>query len=71
MARSFHIAIAITSMDQSTAAIADPLYSTLFRPDVKRSTCPDQNPPHVDALFGAAGDDCSDDIARLETFDPL
>src|SRR3989440_12042439 len=35
MARSFHVAIAIASMNRSTEAIADPLYSVLFRSDVK------------------------------------
>ena len=35
MARSFHVAIAIASMNRSTEAIADPLHSVLFRADVK------------------------------------
>ena len=71
MARSFHVAIAIASMNRSTEAIADPLYSALFRSDIKRSTCPDQNPSNVDALVGATGDDCSDDIPRLQALDLL
>src|SRR5438045_994001 len=71
MARSFHVAIAIASMNRSTEAIADPLYSAPGRSDVKRSTCPDQYPSNVDTLFGATGDDCSDDISRLEAFDLL
>src|SRR5438309_3339632 len=71
MARFFHVAIAIASMNRSTEAIADPLYSALFRSDIKRSTCPDQNPSNVNALFGATGDNCSDDIPRLEAFDLL
>ena len=69
MARSFQVAIAIASMNRSTEAMADPLYSALFRSDVKRSACPDQNPSNVDTLFGTTGDDCSDDIPRLEAFD--
>jgi len=71
MARSIHVAIAIASMKRSTEAIADPLYSVLFRSDVKRPTCPDQHPSNVDALFAATGDDCSDHIPRLEAFDLL
>jgi hypothetical protein len=51
--------------------MADPLYPSLFRLNVKRSTCPYQNPSNVNALFAATGDDCSDDIPRLETFDLL
>src|SRR5258708_7932296 len=63
------ITVAIAAMNRRTETRADSLHPSLFCSDVKGAARSNRYPPHVDPLFRAARNHCSDQISGLEALD--